>query len=788
MTEQNESLFGASVKRREDQRLISGTGTFLDDISPPNLAYVAILRSPHAHARIDSVKLDAARQHPGVLGAFAGSDFEAVNPLPLAMPVGGVEMNGHTPRTLAIDKARYQGEPVAAVVAESQDIADDAVRLIEVGYEVLPATVDAEAALKDGAPALHEGEMGNKVFHWEAGDKDAMDKALAGADVVVSHRIHNQRLVPNAMETRGSIALYNRGEDSYTLWTTSQAPHVHRILVAAFVMGIPEHRLRVITPQDLGGGFGSKIFVYYDMPLVLSLAKLVGRPVKFVETRQENYLATTHGRDLVHYIDAAVKRDGTVTGLKVRCVANLGAYCSTIAPGVVATLYGRMISGPYHFPAVHSEIDAAYTNTMMVDAYRGAGRPEATYLIERTMDLVSRELDMDPAEVRRKNFIRPDEFPYTPPELGMLAYDSGDYEKTLDKALETVDYQDLRRQQKEARKEGRLFGIGVGSYVEICGVAPSQWIQNEGWGGPLGESAHIRVFATGMVQVSTGSVPQGQGHETTMAQIVAHEFGIPFENVEVLHGDTQGQPFGLGTYGSRSAAVGGTALYMCAGKIKEKMVRIGAHMLEAAVEDVEYKAGAVSLKGVPDASKAFGDISMAAWLASGLPPGEEGMLEATSFYDPPNCTFPFGTHIAVVEIEPETGVVEVTRYTAVDDVGPVINPMIVDGQLHGGIAQGIGQALYEKAVYDENGQLLSGSMLDYTVPRADQLLSYELARTVTPSPVNPLGVKGVGEAGTIVSTPTVANAVMDALAPLGVHEIDMPFTPDNVWRAMQSVS
>ncbi len=788
MTEQNESLFGASVKRREDQRLISGTGTFLDDISPPNLAYVAILRSPHAHARIDSVKLDAARQHPGVLGAFAGSDFEAVNPLPLAMPVGGVEMNGHTPRTLAIDKARYQGEPVAAVVAESQDIADDAVRLIEVGYEVLPATVDAEAALKDGAPALHEGEMGNKVFHWEAGDKDAMDKALAGADVVVSHRIHNQRLVPNAMETRGSIALYNRGEDSYTLWTTSQAPHVHRILVAAFVMGIPEHRLRVITPQDLGGGFGSKIFVYYDMPLVLSLAKLVGRPVKFVETRQENYLATTHGRDLVHYIDAAVKRDGTVTGLKVRCVANLGAYCSTIAPGVVATLYGRMISGPYHFPAVHSEIDAAYTNTMMVDAYRGAGRPEATYLIERTMDLVSRELDMDPAEVRRKNFIRPDEFPYTPPELGMLAYDSGDYEKTLDKALKTVDYQDLRRQQKEARKEGRLFGIGVGSYVEICGVAPSQWIQNEGWGGPLGESAHIRVFATGMVQVSTGSVPQGQGHETTMAQIVAHEFGIPFENVEVLHGDTQGQPFGLGTYGSRSAAVGGTALYMCAGKIKEKMVRIGAHMLEAAVEDVEYKAGAVSLKGVPDASKAFGDISMAAWLASGLPPGEEGMLEATSFYDPPNCTFPFGTHIAVVEIEPETGVVEVTRYTAVDDVGPVINPMIVDGQLHGGIAQGIGQALYEKAVYDENGQLLSGSMLDYTVPRADQLLSYELARTVTPSPVNPLGVKGVGEAGTIVSTPTVANAVMDALAPLGVHEIDMPFTPDNVWRAMQSVS
>ena len=447
-----------------------------------------------------------------------------------------------------------------------------------------------------------------------------------------------------------------------------------------------------------------------------------------------------------------------------------------------------MISGPYHFPALHSEIDAAYTNTMMVDAYRGAGRPEATYLIERTMDLVSRELGMDPSEVRRKNFIRTNEFPYTPPQLGMLAYDSGDYEKALDKVLETAGYQNLRSQQEAARKDGRLVGIGVGSYVEICGVAPSQWIQSEGWAGPLGESAHIRVFATGMVQVSTGSLPQGQGHETTMAQIVAHELGIPFENVEVLHGDTQGQPFGLGTYGSRSAAVGGTALHLCAGKIKEKMTRIGAHLLETAVADVEYKDGGVSVRGVPDASKAFGDISMAAWLASDLPPGEEGMLEATSFYDPPNCTFPFGTHIAMVEIEPETGVVEVVRYVAVDDVGPVINPMIVDGQLHGGIAQGVSQALYEQAVYDDKGQLISGSMLDYTVPTATQLPSYELDRTVTPSPVNPLGVKGVGEAGTIVSTPTVANAVMDALAPLGVRDLDMPFTPDSVWRAIQDTS
>jgi aerobic carbon-monoxide dehydrogenase large subunit len=779
-------VFGASIKRREDPRLISGNGTFLDDVKLPGMTHAAILRSPYAHAAIKSVNLEAARAAPGVLGVFAGADLSHINPLPLAMPAGGVENNGHTPRALAIDKVRFQGEPVAVVVAERLDLANDALRLIEVEYEPLPTVVDAEKALEDDSPKLHDGIMGNRVYHWEAGDRDAADQAIAGADVVVRHRIHNQRLIPNAMEARGSIGLYTPGEDSYTLWATSQAPHVHRILVAAFVLGIPEHKLRVITPQDLGGGFGSKIFTYYDMPLVLFLAKKLGRPVKFVETRRENYLATTHGRDLIHYVEAAAKRDGTITGLKVRCVANLGAYCSTIAPGVVATLYGRMVSGPYRFPAIHSEIDAVYTNTMMVDAYRGAGRPEATYMLERTMDLVAGELGLDPAEVRRKNFIQPEQFPYTPPSLGMVPYDSGNYAGTLDKALQVANYQQLRRDQEEARKQGRLMGIGLASYVEICGVAPSKWIQGQGWGGPLGESAQVRVFATGKVQVTTGSLNHGQGHETTMAQIVAHEFGIPFDDIDVLHGDTNGQAFGLGTYGSRSAAVGGTAMQMSARKVKDKMVRIGAHMLEASVEDVEYRDGKVQVKGAPDRGKAFGEISMGAWLASGLPEGEEGGLEAVSFYDPPDCTFPFGTHLAVVEIDPATGLVELKRYLAVDDVGEVINPMIVDGQLHGGIAQGLGQALYEGAVYDENGSLLSGSMMDYVVPKADQVPNYELDRTVTPSPVNPMGVKGAGEAGTIVSTPTVANAVFDALAPLGIKDLDMPLSSQRVWRAIQS--
>jgi carbon-monoxide dehydrogenase large subunit len=779
------SVFGASIKRREDPRLITGKGSFLDDVRLPGMLHVAVLRSAHAHARIKRIDYGKALGIPGVEAVVTGADFADVNPLPCAMPAGGVENKIATPRVLATDRVRHLGEGVAAVVASDPYTAHVALELIEVEYEPLPAVVDAEQALQPGAPQLHDDIPSNLVYHWTAGDEDATNAAFQQAEVEVHHRLRNQRLIPNAIEPRGAVGLYDPGADSYTLWATSQAPHVHRILVAAFVLGIPEHKLRVITPLDMGGGFGSKIFTYTDMPLVLVLARKLGRPVKWVETRRENYLATTHGRDMIHDIDVAAKRDGTVLGLRVRAIANVGAYLSTISPGVIATLYGRMVSGPYRIPAIWSEIRAVYTNTALVDAYRGAGRPEATYLLERTMDLLAHELGMDAAEVRRKNFIPPDAFPYTPPKLGMLPYDTGNYAQTLQKALEVVGYQELRREQEEGRKQGRLVGVGLSSYVEVCGVAPSAWIQKEGWGGPLWESAQIRVHATGKVQLVIGTLPHGQGHETTMAQVVAHELRIPMEDIEVLHGDTAGQAFGLGTYGSRSAAVGGAAVSLCAAKIREKVLRIGAHLLEVAPDDVEYRDGKVQVKGAPEQAKAFGDITLQAWLGSNLPSGEEPGLEASTFFDPPDCTFPFGTHAAVVEIDPETGQVNLRRYVAVDDVGPVINPMIVDGQVHGGIAQGVAQALFEGAVYGENGELMSGSMMDYAIPKASDLPIYETQRTVTPSPVNVLGVKGAGETGTIASTPAVVNAVVDALQPLGITNLDIPVTAERVWRAIQ---
>jgi carbon-monoxide dehydrogenase large subunit len=777
-------LIGTSVKRKEDPRLITGAGQYLDDIKLPGMAHVAILRSPHAHARIRGIDTAAARALPGVLDVITGADLvDSVNPLPCAMPAGGVENHLPPHRVLAVDTVRYTGDGVAAVVAENPYIARDALDLIDVDYEPLPVVVDQEAAMADGAPQLHAEAPGNVCMYWTAGDAAASDAAIKSADVVVRQRLRNQRLIPNPLEPRGAVARYDAGTGDYTLWLTSQAPHVHRLLLAAFVLGIPEHKLRCIAPE-VGGGFGAKIFLYADMAIVAVLARRVGRPVKWVETRQENYVATTHGRDHVQDVEIAATRDGRVTALRVRSLANLGAYLSTIAPGVVATLFGRMVSGPYKIPHLFSEIYGVFTNTSMVDAYRGAGRPEATYLLERMMDLLAARLDMDPAEVRRKNFIAPEDFPYSPPGLGLIPYDSGNYALTLDTALQTANYADLRRRQEEARAQGRLLGIGIGSYVEICGVAPSAWIQKEGWGGPLYESAHVRVLTTGKVVATTGSSSHGQGHETTFAQVVADQFGIGLDDVEVRHGDSDHGPFGLGTYGSRSVAVGGSALVQASAKVREKMKAIAAHMLEVAVEDVEYANGAVAVKGVPGRQKTFGEIAMAAWLGTSLPPGMEGQLEATSVFDPPDCTFPFGTHICVVEIDRETGQATITRYVAVDDVGPVINPMIVDGQVHGGIAQGIGQALYEQAVYDDDGQLLSGTMADYTVPKASDLPVFEVSRTVTPSPVNPLGVKGAGETGTIAATPTVVNAVLDALAPLGITHLDMPLTPARLWAAI----
>ncbi|HEY6052539.1 MAG TPA: molybdopterin cofactor-binding domain-containing protein, partial [Gaiellaceae bacterium] len=539
----------------------------------------------------------------------------------------------------------------------------------------------------------------------------------------------------------------------------------------------------VIAPQ-VGGGFGAKIFLYPEYVLVTALAEKVGRPVKWIETRRENYVATTHGRDHVTWLRIGAKSDGTITGLDVKTLANLGGVLSTVAPGIPTTLYARLLSGAYRIPAIHCHVTGVYTNTGMVDAYRGAGRPEATYAVERAVDLVAAKLGLDPVDVRRKNFIPPDAFPYDPGILNGLTYDTGDYGKALDRALELVGYEDFRREQAEARANGRYLGIGLSTYIEMCGIAPSKWISGEGWGAALWESANVRVHLTGKVVVTTGSQSHGQGHETTIAQVVATELGVPMEDVTVQHSDTQGTPFGYGTYGSRSAAVGGAAVHTSVQRIKDKARRIAAHLLETAVEDVVYENGRAFVKGAPEVGKTIQELAGAAALGMDLPAGDEPFLDDTAYFDPPNCTYPFGTHIAVVEVDPETGEVTLRRYVAVDDVGKVINPLIVDGQVHGGIAQGVAQALWEGAVYDDQGQLQTGSLMEYALPKAEFFPTFELDRTETPTDVNPLGVKGAGETGTIASTPAVVNAVVDALSPFGIVHVDMPLTPERVWRAI----
>lgn len=779
-------LVGQAIKRREDPQLITGQGSFLDDIKLPGMTHACVLRSPYAHAKIKSIDTSKAKAHPGVVAVFTGEDMLDLNPLPCAWQAGRVKNNVNTPRVLAVGEVHFAGDAVALVIAEDRYTARDACDLIDVEYEPLPVVVDAKKATEPGAPQLHDNAPNNIVMEWEAGDKAKVDAAIAAAEVVVREQIINQRLIPTPMETRGAIARYEPATGEFTLWTTSQAPHVMRLLLTAFVFGIPETKLRVISP-NVGGGFGQKIFCYNDMAFTMWAARKIGRPVKFVEDRSENYKYSTHGRDHITDVEIAGNRDGTITGLRVTTYANLGAYLSTIAPGIPTTLYGRIITGAYRIPAAHVKVYGVYTNTAMVDAYRGAGRPEASYLIERMVDRFAAEIGMDPAEVRRKNFIPPDAFPYDN-GLGLLPYDSGNYEAALDKALEIVGYADFRRQQEEARKQGKYLGLGLSSYVEICGVAPSKWIglPGEGWGAGLWESANVRVHLTGKVVVTTGSLPHGQGVETTFAQIVADELGVPYDDVVIEHSDTAGTPFGYGTYGSRSLAVGGTAVYRSVAKIKEKAKKIAAHMLEANPDDMVYEHGRVYVKGSPDRAKTLAEIALQASVAYDLPEGMEPFLDETSYYDPPNCTFPFGTHIAIVEVDPDTGIVDLKRYVAVDDCGNVINPLVVDGQIHGGIAQGVAQALYERAVYDENGQLISGTLMDYAVPAAHMLPPFETARTVTPSPVNPMGVKGAGEAGTIASAQAVMNAVIDALSPFGVKHMQMPATPENVWKAIRS--
>lgn len=789
-------VLGAPVRRVEDPRFITGKGRYLDDIKLQGMAHLAILRSPYAHANIRSVDTSAAKAAPGVIAVLTGADIP-YNPLPMAWPAGGasgIQNNVNTPRALATDSVKWTGEGVAAVVAETAAQARDALDLIEVDWEPLPAVTDAEQAIADGAPQLHENAPNNRVFDWQVGDRAATDAAFAGAEVVVRQRIVNHRLIPNPMEVRGDIGWYNPGTDEYTVWMSSQTPHIQRLLLAAFVTGIPEHKIRCISP-DVGGAFGSKIYCYADMALVMLASKAVGgRPVKWVEERRESFGSTIHGRDHITHLEVAATREGEVTGLRVKTLANLGGRLSTIGPGIPTTLYGRILSGPYRIPAVHCEVTGVYTNTTFVDAYRGAGRPEATYVVERAMDLLADELGMDPAELRRRNFLPPDAFPYDNPS-GLLTavngaklyIDSGNYEPAMDKALAMVGYADMAARKAEARARGRLLGVGLSTYIEVCGVAPSKWIGavGEGWGAAMWESSNIKVHLTGKVVVTMGTQPQGQGHETTFAQIVSHELGVPMEDVIVQHSDTQGTPFGYGSYGSRTSNVGTGAALKAAAKIRDKARRYAAHMLEASPDDIEVDGAEYRVKGSPDKKKTLQEIAFALDLAFDTPEGMEPYLDETAYHDTPNCTFPFGTHIALVEVDEETGNVELVRYVAVDDVGKKINPMIVDGQLHGGIAQGVGQALWEEAVYGEDGQLLSGSLLDYALPRAEWLPAFELDETVTPSPVNPLGVKGVGEAGCIASTAAVANAVNDALSALGVRHLDMPFTAQKVWGAIQ---
>ena len=783
-TEATERLFGASIKRREDPRFLTGKGVYTDDLKLPGMTHAAFVRSPHAHGRIRAIDSDAARRYPGVVAVFTGQDLRngGVQPMPVGWLLPDIKIAER--RVLAPEVARHVGEAVAVVIADTPYIARDAAELVQVDYEPLPAVTNAEEAIGCDV-RLHDCAPDNVCFQWSLGDETAADEAFARASTVVRQRFLNQRLIPNAIEPRASLATYNAQTDELTLYLTSQNPHVHRLLMAAFVLGIPEHRFRVIAP-DVGGGFGSKIFIYPEECAVAWAAKALGRPVKWTAERRESFMSDMHGRDHVTDAELALDADGKILGLRANTIANLGAYLSLFGPSVPTYLYGTLLSGQYEIPAIHCRVRGVHTNTAPVDAYRGAGRPEACYVVERLVDLAARQLGLDPVELRRRNFIPSDRFPYQTPVA--LQYDSGDYAKAMDRAVEMVGYERLRREQEELRAKGRYLGIGISSYIEACGLAPSQVAGAIGAQAGLWESATVRVHPTGKVTVFTGSHSHGQGHETTFAQLAADELGITVEDVEIVHGDTGRVPFGMGTYGSRSGAVGGTAIHMSIEKIKEKGKRIAAHLLEAAPEDVEFEGGKFFVRGSADRAKSFGEISLAAYLAHSMPPGVEPGLDATSFYDPANFTYPFGTHIAVVEVDRESGETTLRRYVAVDDVGNVINPMIVDGQLHGGIAQGVAQALWEHGIYDETGQLLTASLMEYGIPKAHQLPFFETDRTVTPSPVNPLGIKGAGEAGTIASPVAVANAVMDALSPLGITNIDMPFTPAKVWQAMQGAT
>jgi carbon-monoxide dehydrogenase large subunit len=772
---------GQAIRRKEDPPLITGRGRYVDDIRLPGTLFAAIVRSPHAHARITSIDASEAQAREDVHLVLTGEDLlDLAAPLPMAWAPPGVEVKTPEHWPLARGKVCHVGDPVAVVVADTKYAAYDAADQIYVDYEELPVVIDPEKALEDGSPVIHEQFGTNHSYDWSLGGGD-VEKALSEADVVVERRIVNHRTAGAAIEPRAALAEWRAGY--LTLYSTTQVPHLVRLQLAG-VLGVAEDRFRVVAP-DVGGGFGSKLNIYAEEALVSYLSRRLDRPVRWTATRSEDMQAAVHGRDQIDYVRMGLMRDGTITALHTKVIADLGAYHQLLTPFIPA-FTAFVMSGCYKIPAVQTDITGVFTNKFPTDAIRGAGRPEATHLIEVTIDQAAAELGMDPLELRRKNFIPKEDFP-ADVAVG-VTYDSGDYHGSLDKLLENLDLDAFRREQEEARATGRHLGIGFSTYMEICGLAPSRAVGPSGVGIQAGfwESAVVRVHPSGSATVWTGASPHGQGHDTGFAQIVADRIGVAPEQVEVVHGDTDRGPFGMGTYGSRSLAVGGESVARAALKVQDKARKIAAHLLEAAPEDVELADGKYQVKGSPDKGLALGDISLAAYVPENIPDGMEPGLEETNFYDPENFVFPFGAHAAIVEVDAETGKVDLKRYVCVDDCGPAINPLLIDGQVHGGVVHGVAQALYEQIVYDENGQLVTGSFVDYALPTAAEMPSFETDRTETPSPVNSLGVKGVGEAGTIASSPTIVNAVLDALRPVGVDYIDMPLTPLRVWQTIQA--
>jgi carbon-monoxide dehydrogenase large subunit len=764
-----ELLVGKGIRRKEDPRLITGTATYVDDIKMPGMHHACIVRSPHAAAKIKGIRVREALDHKGVVAVFTGADVKGLGPVPCAASLPGLRVPHH--HLLAQDRVYYVGHAVAVVVATDRYIARDAADLVEVDYEPVAAVADPEKAIAGGAPAVHPEWPDNVAFtfHQEGGD---VEKAFREAEVVIKQRITSQRLIPTAMETRGVVAEWRSGEKSLNLYSSTQIPHLLRTLVAG-ILGMPENLLRVITPE-VGGGFGSKLNVYAEEALMGFVAMKIGKPVKWIESRRENFTTTIHGRGHVDYWELAAKRDGTMLGLKLKIVQDLGAYHQLLTPAI-PTLSVLMMPGLYRFNSISADIVGAFTNCVPTDAYRGAGRPEATHGIERMVDILAAELKMDPADLRLKNFVHNDEFPYA--TTTGLFYDSGNYAAPLHEAMFQADYAGLRQKQAEARREGRLMGIGLSTYGEICALGPSQALPAGGW-----ESATVKIEPTGKVTVLTGASPHGQGEETTFAQVAADELGVPLDDVIVLHGDTAVVQYGIGTFGSRGTAVGGAALYYALQDLKAKLKKFGAMLLES--DNVTFSGGAC-VDEKTGRSVSFAEMAVAAYHAKKLPPNTEPGLVSTHFWEPPNFTFPFGAHLVVTEVDRETGAIDIQRYIAVDDCGKILNPLLVAGQVHGGVAQGLGQALWEEAVYDENGQLLTGELTDYAIPKAHSMPWIESSHTETPSPVNPLGVKGVGEAGTIGCSPAVVNSVVDALAPLGVRHIDMPLTPQKIWKLVQ---